>query len=340
MIEIDGTFGEGGGQILRTSLALSAVTGHAFRIVDIRAGRRKSGLLRQHLTAARAVAEVCEADVDGMELGSTTLVFRPGDVRPGEYEWSVGSAGSSTLVLQTVLPALLEADSPSRVVVEGGTHNTHAPTFEFLRDTFAPALARAGWELDLQLEAHGFYPAGGGRIVADVQPGDGHPFEIMERGEITGRRAEATLAHLPDHIAERELGTVREKLSWPEDTATIRRVDDSSPGPGNVLTVQLESASGTATFVGFGQKGVPAETVAETVCDDVKNYLRSGAPVDEHLADQLILPMALAGGGRFRTTAPTRHTLTQIEIVPKFIAVDIDCERVDDDHVWEIVIEP
>lgn len=338
MIEIDGTFGEGGGQILRTALGLSAVTGHAFRIVDIRARRGRPGLLRQHLTAARAVAEVCDAETEGLKLGSTELTFEPGRIRPGEYRWAIGSAGSAALVLQTVLPPLLQADEPSRVVIEGGTHNTSAPTFEFLRDTFAPALRRIGPHVDLQLEAHGFYPAGGGRLAATIEPATMEVVELMDRGEIVQRRAIATLAHLPGHIGERELETVCEKLSWPAENGAVKRVDETSPGPGNVLTVQLESESGTATFVGFGEKGVRAETVADTVCDAVKKYLVAGAPVDEHLADQLILPMALAGGGRLRTAAPTAHTLTQIEIVPKFVAVDITCEPADD-HQWEIAVE-
>lgn len=338
MIEIDGTFGEGGGQILRTSLALSAVTGQPFRIDDIRRKRSRGGLLRQHLTGVRAATEVCGAATKGVELGSTTLVFEPGDVRAGEYSFEIGSAGSSTLVLQTILPALLQADGPSQVSMSGGTHNRAAPTFEFLRDTFAPMVHRAGPQLDLTLAGHGFYPAGGGQIIADIAPAPLVGFELLERGEIRQRRAHVLVAHLPDHVAERELATVREKLTWAEEQGSFGRVDDTSPGPGNVLTLQLFSEAVTETFVAFGEKGVPAEVVGDQACNEVKAYLASGAPVGGYLADQLVLLFALAGGGRFRTLAPSKHTLTQIEVIPKFLEVDIDCERVEDGQ-WEISVQ-
>lgn len=335
MIEIDGTFGEGGGQILRTSLALSAVTKEPFRIVDIRARRSKAGLLRQHLTGVKAAAEICGATVRGAELGSTTLEFEPGDVRPGNYEFSIGSAGSTTLVLQTILPALASAESPSTVVIEGGTHNSSAPSFEFLRDTFAPALAAVGPRVQLELERHGFYPAGGGRIAATIAPARFEPHAWLERGEIRDRRIVAAVANLPRSIGERENQAIRAKLSWPESIGAIVEVD--SPGPGNVVTVQLESEALTETFVGFGERGVRAEAVGDRVAEEVKRYLAVDAPVGEHLADQLVLLLALAGGGRFRTIAPSRHTLTQIEVVPKFLEVDVDVEKLDG-GVWEISI--
>ncbi len=337
MLEIDGKTGEGGGQILRTSLALSALTGLPFRMVDIRKNRSRGGLMRQHLTCVRAAAAICGATVKGDELRSTTLEFVPGDVVAGDYEFAIGSAGSTTLVLQTVLPALASASAPSTVSIEGGTHNQMAPTFEFLRDTFAPQLARMGPQLEITAPKFGFYPAGGGQLEARIAPAAWTGFELLDRGEILARTVEAMVAHLPDHIAEREVETVLERLSWPAKAGSVVRAHDHSPGPGNIVTVQVTSQHLTETFVGFGEKGVQAETVAKRVSDEARSYLAAVVPVGEHLADQLALLMAIAGSGRFRTSAPTRHTLTQLEIIPKFLEVDIECERIDD-QVWECSI--
>lgn len=335
MIEIDGTFGEGGGQILRTSLALSALTGTPFRIRDIRKKRSKPGLMRQHLTCVRAAAEICDAQMRGAELRSTELEFEPGDVQPGEYSFSIGSAGSTTLVLQTVLPALAKADRASQIVVEGGTHNQMAPTFEFLRDTFAPMLRRVGPTLELEATSLGFYPAGGGRLRASIQPAPWGEVNVLERGALVRRSVVATLAHIPDHVGQREIETVLDRLSWTTDSASLRRADDLSPGPGNVVTIQVESEHVTETFVGFGEKGVRAESVAHRACEQAKRYLACGAPVGEHLADQLVLLLAAGEGGVFRTSAPTQHTLTQLEVIPKFLDVEITCERTED-RDWEV----
>lgn len=337
MLEIDGTTGEGGGQILRTSLALSALTGLPFRLVDIRKKRSRDGLMRQHLTCVNAAAAVCGARTKGAELRSTTLEFVPGAIEAGDYEFAIGTAGSTTLVFQTVLPALASADGPSTVRVSGGTHNQMAPTVEFIKDTFLPQLAKVGPTVDLDVPKFGFYPAGGGQIEARIQPAAWTGFELVERGEIVRRSAEALVAHLPEHVAERELDTVMEQLSWKLEQGSIVYADDLAPGPGNVLTIQLESEALTETFVGFGEKGVPAERVASRTCDEVKRYLVSGAPVGEHLADQLVLLFAIAGSGRFRCSAPSQHTLTQLEIIPKFLEVDIECERIEE-KVWEIQV--
>src|SRR5258706_8068507 len=193
MIRIAGSFGEGGGQILRTSLSLSLATGKAFRIEKIRAGRERPGLLRQHLTAVLAAAEVGGAEVEGAALGSTSLSFSPGKVRGGEYRFSVGTAGSGTLVFQTVLPALMLAGEPSRIVIEGGTHNSAAPPFDFLARTFVPLLERMGPKVHLQFERYGFYPAGGGRFCAEV-----HPVKVLngiEIGERGAKRYNLTCPH-------------------------------------------------------------------------------------------------------------------------------------------------
>jgi RNA 3'-terminal phosphate cyclase (ATP) len=205
-IHLDGSIGEGGGQILRTALALSMCTDQPFSIHNIRAGREKPGLLRQHLTALNAATAICGATVDGAAIGSRTLAFSPGKIKPGEYTFSVGSAGSTTLVLQTVLPALLTAEGKSSVTLEGGTHNPHAPPIDFLDRAFLPLINRMGPTVNVTLERAGFYPAGGGRVVVTVEPASKlSPLHLPERGDIKRRTAKAVVAALPGEIAKREL---------------------------------------------------------------------------------------------------------------------------------------
>jgi RNA 3'-terminal phosphate cyclase (ATP) len=259
MLELDGSEGEGGGQILRSSLALSMVTGTPVRIRNVRARRPKPGLMRQHLVAVQAAARIGGAQVTGAEIGSSTLTFIPGEVKPGEHELSVGSAGSTTLVLQTILPALLCASQPSLLVLEGGTHNPMAPPFEFLERTYLPLVNRMGPRVQAELERAGFYPAGGGRMVVSVEPAarlDG--FELLERGKVRRRQAMALVSRLPRHIGEREIGEAARLAEW--DSLEVREVD--TPGPGNAVLLSVESDALTEVFVGFGERGVPAEKVA------------------------------------------------------------------------------
>jgi RNA 3'-terminal phosphate cyclase (ATP) len=323
LITLDGAHGEGGGQILRTALALSMVTGRPFAIRGIRANRAKPGLMRQHLTAVRAAQEVCAAEVRGDTLGATELEFRPGPVRPGTYTFAIGTAGSTTLVLQTVLPALLRCDGPSSLVIEGGTHNIHAPSVHFLQRAFLPLLERMGAGVRVELERHGFYPAGGGRIRVEITPHAAlAPLALTERGEITARRAVATVAGLSGEIAKRELGVIRTMLGWDENLCTIEQLGDHA-GPGNIVTVEIESEHVTEVFTGFGERGVSAERVATRVAEDVRAYLAAGVPVWSHLADQLLLPLALAGVGEFRTGSATLHTTTNAETIRRFLDVPI-----------------
>jgi RNA 3'-terminal phosphate cyclase (ATP) len=336
-VEIDGSIGEGGGQILRSSLALSLVTGQPFSLKNIRAGRKKPGLLRQHLTAVNAATEVSEASVEGATLGSRELSFAPGRVRGGAYRFSVGTAGSTTLVLQSVLPALLIADESSEIVLEGGTHNPFAPPFDFLDRVLLPVLGRMGPEISAKLERPGFYPAGGGVFHVTVSPVSRlSRIELLERGDITTRRALARVSNLSRRIADRELATVRKQLSWDPQSLEAEQVQGAI-GPGNVLTLELVSENLTELFTGFGRREASAEQVAEDVVKEVKAYLTSGAPVGPYLADQLLVPLAIAGGGRFRTVRPTRHTLTNIEIVRSFFDVDIAIHK-EDRGVWMIAV--
>ncbi len=322
MLTIDGSTGEGGGQILRTALALSAVTGTPFRVQNVRAGRSRPGLLRQHLTAARAAAEICGARLRGDEPGGRALEFEPGPVRGGTYHFAVGTAGSATLVLQTVLPALLLADAPSRLVLEGGTHNPSAPPFEFLVRTFLPQLAKMGARVTATLERPGFYPAGGGRFTVTIEPARLVPFELLACGAPGARAVEATVAGLSPRIARRELDAIASALSWDREAMRCISLDEAY-GPGNVVTIALESEAVTELVVGFGQRNVSAEAVGERVAKEAARYLAAGVPVGEHLADQLLLPMALAGGGSFRTVEPSSHTRTQAELIARFVPIEV-----------------
>jgi RNA 3'-terminal phosphate cyclase (ATP) len=337
MILIDGSIGEGGGQILRTALGLSMVTGRAFRIEKIRAGRDKAGLLRQHLTAVNAAAAVCSASVDGAAISSRELSFSPGKVAAGEYTFSIGSAGSTTLVLQTVLPALLTAAGESSLTLEGGTHNPHAPPIDFLEKAFLPLINRMGPNVTVTLERAGFYPAGGGRIRVSVRPAEKLlPLEVPERGQIKRRTAKAVVAALPGDIARRELARVEKMLGWTGEQLQVRQLP-SEWGPGNLLTLEIQSEHVTEVFTGFGMKGVTAEAAADEAVQDARRYLAAGVPVGGCLADQLLLPLALAGGGSYMTLSPSRHTRTNIDVITRFLNVRIAMEEVARD-AWRVEI--
>ena len=327
MIRIDGSFGEGGGQILRTAVGLSLATGKAFRIEKIRAGRERPGLLRQHLTALLAAAEVGGAEVEGATLGSTALTFSPGKVRAGEYRFSVGTAGSGTLVFQTILPALMLATEPSRIVIEGGTHNTAAPPFDFLARTFLPLLERMGPQVRLEFERYGFYPAGCGRFCAEIEPCAAlRPLHLGERGEVVSRVITAVVANLPGHIALREIETAAGMLNWSKDCGKIDQTRNSA-GPGNVVMVEIGSAEVTEIFSAFGQLGVSAEKVASTAARDAREYLVSRAAAGEHLTDQLLLPLALAGAGSFTAEKINLHARTNMSVISEFLPVRFETSQ-------------
>jgi RNA 3'-terminal phosphate cyclase (ATP) len=334
VLTIDGSRGEGGGQILRSSLSLSLVTGQPFRIVGIRARRARPGLQRQHLAAVRAAVEVGAAEVEGDRLGSMELTFRPGTgrVRGGEHRFSVGSAGSATLVFQTVLPALLGAEGPSTLVLEGGTHNPMAPPFDFLDRAFLPALARMGARARLTLERAGFYPRGGGRISATVEPsGRLGRVALEERGDAVAFSARAVVAGLPRTIAAREAARVRSGLGWDEAAVRVEELP-AEQGPGNFVAVELAFAGAVEVAVGFGERGVRAERVADGVVEAARRYLASEMPVGELLADQLLLPMALAGGGSMRTLRPTPHTETGLAVIEQFLGISSRIELLGPDR--------
>ncbi len=337
MIMIDGSEGEGGGQILRTSLALSLVTGQPFRLERIRAGRQKPGLLRQHLTAVEAAKTVGCAEAIGATLGSQTLEFRPGRVTPGNYRFAVGTAGSATLVLQTVLPALLTASGISSLALEGGTHNPFAPPFDFLDRSFLPLIGRMGPNVDLGLRRAGFFPAGGGRFEARIEPVDRlSRLDLVERGAIRRRRARAWVSKLPVSVGERELAVVRQELGLAPEDCRVETVSNPA-GPGNALVLELEAEHVTGVFTGFGERGRAAEEVARQAVAAARSWLEAEIPVSDYLADQLLLPMALAGGGSFRTVEPSLHAKTNVAIIQRFLEVAIRFEP-EDDGRWRVMV--
>jgi RNA 3'-terminal phosphate cyclase (ATP) len=332
VIELNGATGEGGGQILRSALALAMCTGQPMRIQHIRAKRPKPGLMRQHLTCVQAAVAVCGARVEGVELASQTLLFEPGPVLAGDYAFNVGTAGSCTLVLQTVLPALMQCALPSRVSLRGGTHNPMAPPFHFLERGFAPLLRRLGVGIDLVLRRHGFYPAGGGEIAVEIRPPAAGLLacDVMDRGELQEAYAECLAAAVPSVVAERELATIGQLLGWAGDQLRTPGMRQNE-GPGNALLATLAHAQVTEVFTSFGAKGVSAERVAQLLAHEVKAYLASDAALAPHLTDQWMLPLALAvvargGAASFTCSEMTEHATTNIEVIEKFLPVRFDVQ--------------
>ena len=318
MITIDGSEGEGGGQVLRYAAALALLTGEPFTIANIRGGRAKPGLMRQHVTAIEAAAAIGSAECSGLAVGSTELTFRPGSVVPGEYHFAIGTAGSTALVVQTVLVPLMLADAPSRIVIEGGTHASSAPPFEFLSATLLPVLARMGPRLSVTLERHGFFPRGGGRIVLEIAPAPLAPISCIERGALRSGTVEALIAGIPFDIADRELKAARKVLAdWPDDAfATVNL--PAEQGPGNALLITAECEHVTEVMSAFGQIGIPAERLAKTAAKRMTGYLASGAFAGPYLQDQLLLPFAFAGGGAFTTVKLSQHTRTAAALIARF----------------------
>jgi RNA 3'-terminal phosphate cyclase (ATP) len=327
MLTIDGSEGEGGGQILRSSLALSICTQQPFRITNIRAKRDKPGLMRQHLTAVKAAAQICNAEMIGAELGSRELTFRPGALEAGQYSFAIGTAGSCTLVLQTVLPALITAKAASTVKVSGGTHNRGSPPFDFLQRAFLPLLARMGANVAIDLTRYGFYPRGGGEIRVSIEPvTTWSTLALHERGARTNGFAESYVAAIPIHVAQRELDVIGRMLNWSHEQLHLRGLSNDL-GPGNAVTITLQHENVTEVFTGFGERGVRAEEVAEGAAREARGYMAQTAPVGEHLADQLLLPMALAGAGSFTCIDVTPHLRSNALVIERFTGKRTSIEK-------------
>jgi len=325
VVQIDGGQGEGGGQVLRTALALSAVRGVPVRVGAIRARRKSPGLQAQHLTAVRALADICQAHLEGAALGSRELTFAPRAIRPGDYRFEVGTAGSITLVLQAILLPLALADGPSRVTLCGGTHVPWSPPAEFCRDVFLPALASMGVHARLQVVRPGFYPRGGGEVVVEI-PGGAElaPLALIRRGRTERVRGISAVAGLPRTVAERQRSRVLARLEEAGLSAEIEVAELRALDPGSFLFLVAESEGGAAGFSALGARGKPAEEVAEEVVAELLAFLRADAGCDPHLADQLLGAMALAPGtSRLTTTRVTSHLRTTLEVARQILGCPV-----------------
>ncbi len=334
---IDGSQGEGGGQILRTSVGLAAALSGAggpgeLRIVNIRARRPKPGLRAQHLAAVKAAATVCNGQLDGAAIGSSTLVFRPGGPQAGKYFFKIGTAGSTTLVMQTVLPALLCADGESDVTVTGGTHNPMAPCFEYLRDVFCTLAEAANASVAADIGRAGFFPAGGGRIRCRIRGLGGAPHvapvKLLDRGEL--RRVEGLSAvseSLPDHVARRQGARAADRMKTGRLPGRIDLARWPAASPGTLVFLRAVFSRGLAGFFALGRKGKPAEAVADEAFDSLAAFLAADGAVDPHAADQLITVLALSPGeSRLTTTKVTQHLLTNAEVIRRLTGRSVTIE--------------
>jgi RNA 3'-terminal phosphate cyclase (ATP) len=316
-IQIDGT--SGGGQMLRTALTLAMVTGQPFRMTHIRGKRTKPGLMRQHLTCVKAACEISGGTADGAEIGSTEIVFRAGKLLGSSYQFAIGTAGSATLLLQTLLPALLFADRESTLRLEGGTHNPMAPPFEFIDRVYLPALRRMGVAAEVSLVQAGFAPAGGGILEAVVKPcAQLSRIDLHDRGALKSETLSVLIRNLKTDIAERMLEAAQK-----QHPCADARIEVAEPGPGRGVSchfhAEFEHSAELASAC--GEVGVTADRVGTRVGKSMKHFHSSGAAVGRHLADQLLLPMALAGGGSFTTSIPDNHVLTNLSVIEKFLPV-------------------
>lgn len=331
MIEIDGSMGEGGGQVLRSALSLSCLTGRAFRIVNIRKRREKPGLMRQHLMAVQSAARVSGADVEGDRLGSAEVTFIPGAIRPGTYSFDIGTAGAATLVLQTLIPPLAAAPRPSAVSVVGGTHVPFSPSWNYFAEIFWPIVTRLGVKGELSLHAFGFYPRGGGKITCRFPSTADHaPLTLLERGRLLRITGSSAVGNLPLSIAERQAGAalhlLRERLGADVPvTVTPREVRVFGQGTFVFLRAVYEHA--VAGFTVLGERGKLAERVGEEAALELLEHDETRMPVDKHLADQLILYLAQARQpSRFATSCITTHLQTNLQVAGMFLDITTGIE--------------
>ena len=324
-VEIDGSHGEGGGQILRTSLTLSMLTGKPLRIFNIRCRRSKGGLRAQHLQCVRASQEISGASVQGDELGSRELIFEPGPARPGEYRFDIGTAGSTSLVLQTIALPLALGPGPSQVEITGGTHVPMAPCFHYLDLQWRPLLEMMGVDLTLEMALAGYYPRGGGKIRVRINPTEALvPFSLAERGEMKSLSVLSGVSNLDMQIAQRQAQRARKRLAGLdiEPEVTLKSLD--SPGRGTFLLLQAQFDSGRCCYFGLGEIRKKAERVAEDATRGFSRFLGTDATVDEYAADQLLLPAALAGGTtQYLTPKVTPHLTTNADVIRKFVGAEV-----------------
>lgn len=338
MIQIDGSYGEGGGQVLRTSLSLAAITGQPIRIEHIRAKRQKPGLAAQHLTAVRAAATICQAQVRGDALESMTLEFIPGgSSQAGKYTFDVtearqgGSAGTVNLILQTILLPLALATGDSQVTLRGGTHIAFSPPFTYIEQVYLPILTQLGLKAEAVLHAWGWYPRGGGEVALRVTGGSPlSGLTLLERGALRQVRGLAIVTELPSHIPQRMAMRAENLLDQADLKAQVRPLRERGIGPGAGVFLTADYENSRAGFGALGRLGLPAEKVAEMACEELLDFHATGAPVDVHLADQLLLPLALASeASQYRVAEISLHLTTNAWVIEKFGLAKITIDEVE-----------
>jgi RNA 3'-terminal phosphate cyclase (ATP) len=326
IIKIDGSLGEGGGQILRTALSLSAITQTPFEIYNIRANRKVPGLSHQHLQAVNSTAQICNAEVAGNQLRSTDLRFYPGETQAGTYHFNIGTAGSVALVLQTIFYPLSLANKHSSIIIVGGTHVPHSPCVDYLRQQWLHFLKKIGFDAEIQTLKAGFYPRGGGEILVKINPSNPqHPLRINDRGKLIQVEGLSTVSNLDVNIAQRQQLQAGKRFLGQSIPHQISLSEIPSFGKGTMLLLVGKFEYSQCCYFGLGAIGKRAETVADEACNEFFTFLKTRGAIDEYLADQLIIPLALTKGtSQFITPRITQHLLTNTEIVKLFLPVTID----------------
>jgi RNA 3'-terminal phosphate cyclase (ATP) len=332
MILIDGSQGEGGGQVLRTSLTLSILTGQAFKVINVRANRNPTGLKPQHVAAIKAAAMISDASYKGATVGSSTVYFDPGRVKSGDYDFSIGTAGATGLVLQTVaLPLALRGDHASSITVTGGTHVEHSPSFHFLKVTWIELLRAMGISIELSMLRAGFYPRGHGQIRATIQPTKSISGLVLKNHPpLTHASGFSAVADLPPEIANRQTRRMTHLLKKAGIESTIEN-EVWEGGPGTVAAIVFRQTQFPILFSAVGKRGKPAESVADEAAIPAIHFAQSQASVDSHSADQIVLPLVLANGAsQFRTPEVSTHLTTNIETIKFFCTRAIELNRAGD----------
>jgi RNA 3'-terminal phosphate cyclase (ATP) len=329
MIEIDGSLGEGGGQVLRTSLSLSALTGKPLRVYRIRENRQQPGLRPQHVTAVNAIAEITRADVHGARVKAPEVTLIPSGIRPGKYAFNIPTAGALTLVLQTVFLPLSFAKGTSRVTLTGGTHVQWSPIFHYIQEQWLPMMKSLGFRLELSLTQSGFFPHGGGEVTLKVLPVKTLlPYCCCDRGALASIRGLSGFANLEESIAKRQKYQTLKRLYAVCRDSKIKTMHISAAGKGTFVLLKANFEScGSACYTALGAPGKPAEHVADEAVDQLMNFLATEGCVDQYLADQLLLPLSVTKGvSEFRTNLLTEHLLTNAQVIQQFIPAAIKIE--------------
>ena len=329
MIEIDGSLGEGGGQVLRSALTLSMMTDQKMRVANIRANRHKPGLRPQHLAAVKAASEICKATVEGGAIGSAEIIFSPGKIRHGKYNFDIGTAGSTSLVLQTVLLPLSRAEEPSTITISGGTHVPWSPCYHYLDLNFLPFLWKMGLDVHLRMERAGFNPRGGGQIQARIDPAKRvTPLNLVERGRLLEIRGISAVANLSRNIAVRQRRQVIGQLGRRFPLNDIRIAEIPALSPGSLILLLAEFEHSQACYFALGEKGKSADKVADEAIRKFEAFIETEGAIDQYLADQLLLPLAVAAGrSKFHTSKVTGHLITNAEVIRAFLPAKIKIQR-------------